>query len=312
MAIGMFDLIKTFQHLNCCAFIKDKKGYYTFINDAACVAFNKPREDIIGQCDDDFLDPSISLEIKKNDLIALQGNPVTRIETYFINDGDSKHYQTIKSAMYDKHGEIIGLVGLAIDIDDTIRKHDKLEYIAMHDAVTDLYNRRFLDSQLNAQVAWHTKRNKPLSLIMLDIDNFKTINDYHGHEIGDTTLIKVSKLIKQSVREDDVCCRYGGDEFMILLPLTKQGPAFLLAERIRQLVFTYPFTGKDNIPFNVSVSLGIGGLSAGIDDKSLKRHADQALFCAKKHNKNSCLVHCANKGKIVSCDKEKCFEFYLN
>ncbi|TEW48975.1 sensor domain-containing diguanylate cyclase [Psychromonas algicola] len=304
MNLEELDFIKTFQHLNCCAFMKDKNGHYTFANDAACKAFSVEREAIIGRSDSDLFVVLPDQHNVKKEIKALQGKLVSRVEKKQMKDGEIKHYQSVRSPMYSKNGEVVGLIGIEIDISDTIDKCNSLQELALRDAVTGLYNRRFLEAQLTAEVSLHHRKKQPLSLIMLDIDDFKTINDQYGHEIGDDALVIVSQLIQQALRSEDICCRFGGDEFSILLPFTEQPRAFLLAERIRELVSQHLFTANNGGRFTVSISLGVGCLSENMQSEDLKRSADQALLMAKKQHKNNCLVSCNLKGKIVSCYQE--------
>jgi len=284
--------------------MKDKNGHYTFANDATCKAFSVEREAIIGRTDSDLFDEVSDLHNLKKEIKALQGKLVSRVEKKQMKDGEIKHYQSVRSPMYSKTGEVVGLIGIEIDISDTIDKCNSLQELALRDAVTGLYNRRFLEAQLTAEVSLHHRKKQPLSLIMLDIDDFKTINDQYGHEIGDDALVIVSQLIQQALRDEDICCRFGGDEFSILLPFTNQPSAFLLAERIRELVSLHQFIANDGTRFSVSISLGVGCLSEKMQTNELKRSADQALLVAKKQHKNNCLVNCNIKGKIVSCYQE--------
>jgi len=284
--------------------MKDKNGHYTFANDATCKAFSIEREAIIGRSDRDLFDEVTDLHNVKKEIKALQGKLVSRVEKKQMKDGKIKHYQSVRSPMYSKAGEVVGLIGIEIDISDTIDKCNSLQELALRDALTGLYNRRFLEAQLTAEVSLHRRKKQPLSLIMLDIDDFKTINDQYGHEIGDDALVIVSQLIQQALRDEDICCRFGGDEFSILLPFTNQCSAFLLAERIRKLVSLHQFIANDGTRFSVSISLGVGYLSEKMHTNDLKRSADQALLTAKKQHKNNCLVSCNLKGEIVSCYQE--------
>jgi len=299
------DFIQTLQHLSCCAFMKDKAGHYLFMNDVARETFSIDNHSILGQSDEQLFANSHTDYPSDQDNKALQGEGVTKVQMKRLKDGSVKHFQSIRTPIFSKSGDIVGLIGLDVDISETIKKCQNLQELALHDAVTGLYNRRFLDAQLSAEIALHEKKQQPLSLIMLDIDNFKAINDDYGHEVGDHALVLVSTLIKQSLRHEDICCRFGGDEFSILLPLTPQWRAFLLAERIRKRVALHQFTAKNGVHFTVTISLGVGSLAPGMQADALKRSADQALLMAKKMHKNNCLVNCNQKDKITCCYQER-------
>lgn len=169
-------------------------------------------------------------------------------------------------------------------------RHDRearlqAEHLARIDPLTNLYNRRAFHEmaawvQHNAQ-----RRQAPLTLIMLDIDHFKHINDAHGHDIGDTVLVNIAHHLTQSCRAGDVLARWGGEEFVILLPdtLLEQGRQF--AERIRQLIEVTPIASPHG-PLHVTVSLGVACLSPHEHLTELIRHADDSLYRAKTEGRN--------------------------
>lgn len=300
------DFIKTLHHVSSCVFMKDLQGYYTFINDAVCEVFGLTRQAIIGKSDESFFNLKLSTSIRKNDLLVLKGQAITEIEKNVFKDGSIKYYQSIKSPVYATNGQIIGLIGMSIDISYSIQKQKEIEYSALHDIMTDLYNRRFLETRLPSEISIHQRKKQPLSFIMIDIDNFKSINDQYGHDIGDHALATVSKVIKETAREEDICCRFGGDEFAILLPFTTQKDAFLLAERIRKSVVQHTSFNHEKNALHLTISLGIACLCANMPQKTLKKHADDALMMAKKNHKNKTLANCNYKSNIQFCNCNEC------
>ncbi|GLS92112.1 diguanylate cyclase [Psychromonas marina] len=300
------DFLETLSHIGSCVFIKDVQGYYTFINDAVCEVFGLTRHAIIGKTDEAFFDLTLSKGIRQNDLLVLQGQAITEVEKNVFKDGSVKYYQSIKSPVFATNGEIVGLIGMSIDISYSMQKQDEFEYSALHDVVTGLYNRRFLETRLPSEVSLHQRKKQPLSFIMIDIDNFKHINDQYGHEVGDRALATVSALIKKILRKEDICCRFGGDEFSILLPFTPQKEAFLLAEKIRKLVNQSALLNDKNKAPQLTISLGVACLCPNMQAESLKKYADDALLSAKKQNKNTTLVNCNYKSSITSCDNHEC------
>jgi diguanylate cyclase (GGDEF)-like protein len=152
------------------------------------------------------------------------------------------------------------------------------EKLAMVDSLTNVFNRRYMDIVLKKEFNRCERYNKSFSLCILDLDNFKQINDSKGHQFGDLVLVELSTLIKNTIREEDVICRYGGEEFIIILPETDTAGAFYLAERVRKAVDLTPFFTDNNISF----SAGTASYPACAQDiTSLIRVADKALYEAK-------------------------------
>ena len=160
----------------------------------------------------------------------------------------------------------------------------KLKETSFRDEVTGLYNRRFFSLRLEEEMSRFRRFNHPVSVVLLDIDGFKNVNDEFGHAVGDETLRDLGQILMKHSRGINVVARFGGDEFTILLVETPKAGAQLYAERIRQVVATFPFShGKQ-----VTASFGVASLPddevASSDD--LFRAADEALYAAKRAGKN--------------------------
>jgi two-component system cell cycle response regulator len=160
--------------------------------------------------------------------------------------------------------------------------------MAITDALTGLSNRRYMESHLGTLVEQAGARGKPLSALVIDIDYFKAINDTHGHDAGDDVLRDFALRLKRSIRGIDLACRYGGEEFVIVMPETDMAVAAMVAERLRRRIAAEPFAitqGAQTIP--VTISIGIAGLR-GKDDSAaaLLKRADQALYRAKRDGRN--------------------------
>lgn len=151
---------------------------------------------------------------------------------------------------------------------------------AIHDPLTGLGNRRAFDSALNHELARMKRTGGPVSLIMCDIDHFKKVNDALGHQTGDLVLKEMAEIIKTSCREMDVPARFGGEEFVILLPDTSLEGAALAAERLRAAVEAHAFPGAGH----VTVSLGVAQTSEHPEE--LVNQSDQAMYAAKRGGRN--------------------------
>lgn len=160
--------------------------------------------------------------------------------------------------------------------------------LAITDELTDLYNYRHLQQRLDDEIHRAERYGKRLSFLMLDVDNFKRVNDVHGHRVGDQVLASVGQVLKTTVREVDIVARYGGEEFSVILPETDAPGAFIAAEKIREAISLFRFRDADGEPIiHVTISIGLASFPAHATDKeSLLRAADDALYHAKATGKD--------------------------
>ncbi len=166
---------------------------------------------------------------------------------------------------------------------------ERMRELSTHDELTDLANRRLFRHRLGQEVDRARRFEKALSLVAIDIDHFKQLNDRHGHPKGDLALRQFAKLLEASVRKVDTVARVGGEEFMILLPRADVREAAAVAEKLRALVMGTPFEGGRDQPGGaLTVSLGVAELATTDDDDgdSLVERADQALYAAKHAGRN--------------------------
>ena len=160
--------------------------------------------------------------------------------------------------------------------------------MAVTDSLTGLHNRRYLDSHLASMFEKAVARSKPLSVIICDLDHFKTVNDRHGHDVGDEVIREFALRVRKNIRNIDLACRYGGEEFVIVMPDTDLALARIVAERIRHQVDVHPFVvGGGAVQLPVTVSMGVSTIEGADDapEKMLKR-ADVALYNAKRSGRN--------------------------
>lgn len=159
---------------------------------------------------------------------------------------------------------------------------DELDVLARTDALTGLYNRRYCDEYLDERIKVFHRFDQAFSLILLDIDYFKSINDNFGHEIGDDILKEIAKTLSANIREVDKVFRWGGEEFVIILPYTDIENSALVAEKIRQKIENHNF----KIDQKVTASLGVVQYSKDFSAREFMEHADQALYQAKQSGRN--------------------------
>ncbi len=167
---------------------------------------------------------------------------------------------------------------------------EELERLAVTDVLTRLANRKQIITVLKNHIEEYRRYSHDFSLLMVDIDHFKMINDTHGHLVGDSVLVQVAQVFTKLLRTLDVAGRYGGEEFLIILGQTDTHKAVLTAERIRQAVENYPFVYQD-IELHLTISIGITGIKSSEDtDNSLIGRADNALYEAKAAGRNKVVL----------------------
>ncbi len=207
-------------------------------------------------------------------------------ETSFETRLNDEVYQVYLVPVIDDDEQVFAEMLMTQNITDRKQMEDQLRDLATVDALTQLPNRRhFLDS-LNRMIAFSRRYNSPLSLCMCDIDQFKTINDTHGHTVGDTVLAALGSIIQGSLRETDRAGRYGGDEFCIALPNTQPEAAVIVVERIRATLAQTSFVNDRGEKFYVTGSFGLVGFESNEDAIELISGADRALYSVKHSGRN--------------------------
>ena len=177
-----------------------------------------------------------------------------------------------------------------------VQYQQHLEYQTQVDSLTGLFNRRAFENKVGEEFERSKRYHSPLSLLILDIDNFKLINDTYGHHGGDAALVKISETFREKTRQSDFPARYGGEEFVLLLPETDQENAVQAATKIHGAIRSSAF-GTTARPFRLTVSIGVSSTSVKFysDWRELLRDADHALYIAKG----------SGKDRIETCESEK-------
>lgn len=156
---------------------------------------------------------------------------------------------------------------------------------AMTDALTGLFNRHGLQQLLARENAEARRYSRPLSCLLIDLDNFKTVNDTYGHAIGDLALQQIAGILRETVRGSDTVFRFGGEEFLVLLPETELDGAIALAEKIRATAASRPFGDGERV-FSLTLSAGVATLSDNESGQDMISRADKALYHAKGNGRN--------------------------
>ena len=177
-------------------------------------------------------------------------------------------------------------------------KNKRLDNLANIDGLTGVYNHRYFQNVLEQESKRATRNNSPLSLLLVDIDHFKKVNDTYGHQVGDFILAEFSKIIQDNIRQYDVLARYGGEEFVVILPETSVADAFIVGEKLRALIESTVF--QDNREkYRITASFGLAGSIPATEDNfnksSLIHQADQALYEAKEKGRNKVVGYSPKK-----------------
>lgn len=184
---------------------------------------------------------------------------------------------------------LVNVLSLKTALD--VRRISMLEIENITDSLIDVYNRRYFDRRIEEEFERAKRYGLPLSILILDIDYFKRINDTYGHQTGDSVLINLGKLLVNTVRNTDIVARYGGEEICIIATNTMDTPAIDLAERLRLLIAATNMVPTDEAsgqpPIHVTVSFGVSALNSGVNTAAeLLKNADMALYRAKNQGRN--------------------------
>lgn len=267
-------------------FSVDTDGFILKFNKGAQIHFSYSQEEIVGK-------PLAYLFVNDTDVrkilgtVLLSGKSVNEEIPMKTKTGNVILLNLSMSEMKNDNNQIIGLVVTAKDITEKkklemelVKKNELLSRLAITDALTELYNSRHFHDQVKRELS-RLRRNpgRKLSLILLDIDHFKQLNDTEGHQMGDHVLRSLGQVIRVCIRKDiDLGFRYGGDEFVIMLPDTDMQQAKVAAERIQKQFGAFRFG-------STSLSIGIAEACEEEDEQSLIRRADDAMYRSKKEGR---------------------------
>ncbi len=199
-----------------------------------------------------------------------------------INHNDTIYYFVVSASVIDEENHLYTII--FTDITNEEHYKHELENISVIDPLTNIGNRRYFNKHLAKEISLAKRYNIPVSLIMFDIDFFKKINDNHGHDVGDEVLIEYTRLIKENLRENDIFCRIGGEEFMIILPYVTKQEAAQVAEKLRSVVENH----KKILP--ITMSFGVSEYINTEEIKSLLKRVDEAVYDSKENGRNKVSV----------------------
>lgn len=269
-------------------FYKDRRGVYLGCNRAFEEFMKLSKEEFIGKTVYDLSPRKLAdIYFKKDE--ELFNNPGIQVYDGEVisHEEDSYVVRFHKATFTNGRGEITGLIGAVFDITKEVRQEKHLEKLASYDVLTGLYNRRRGMMILERDIEESRYQGGDLSLIMMDVDYFKRINDVYGHLYGDEVLKKISKVLVDNLRDQDTVFRYGGEEFICCLPKTDKKTALLVAERIRGSIVDAFTEHEKNTERYVTASFGISTYPEdGVSMGQLINRADDAMYRIKKGGRN--------------------------
>lgn len=284
--------------------IKDCNKKYIYANQKLEALLKGDLGSIIGSVDSEFFDYRCYPEpVESDERVLKHGEIIEEKEVVTIKStGEQRVFLSSKQPIYNVNKIIIGVLCVSKDITQMYFTQKQLEVEATTDSLTGLFNRRFLFSLAEKYLSESIRYSKPLSLIMLDIDLFKEINDKYGHPIGDSIIQFVAYTTKSLLRKEDVIARVGGEEYLVLLPNTNAQAASLIAEKIRSHIDKQYVTGDWLGKIYPKISLGVSSYEQG-DTKfdQIYVRADKALYQAKLTGRNRICVQDANNDSAEFC-----------
>ncbi|HLP58978.1 MAG TPA: sensor domain-containing diguanylate cyclase [Candidatus Deferrimicrobium sp.] len=261
----------------------DVNFLYRTVNDATLKIYRKTMEEMIGHPMEEVVGKEVFAEKFKPYIEqCLTGERVYHKDWFDFPDGQPRFMYISLDPLFAKNNIVAGVVIDSIDITKMKEMEDQLKLLSQTDQLTQVFNRVKFNDSLNYEMIRSKRYQTDLSLIMIDIDYFKDINDKYGHDMGDDVLKALAGLLKESTRETDICARWGGEEFMLLLPHTNLENASKLAERIRARIEKKVFkTGQ-----TVTGSFGVTQFISADTDETFTKRVDRALYMAKEKGRN--------------------------
>jgi len=281
----------------------DKNMKLIFFNSEAEKTFGYSQDEIIGQHLNTLI-PSEFHEVHdkhvrkflEESTVARLMNDRQNVEVKGLRKNGNQFFAEISIIKIPQEDGFI-LAGIIRDISNSKKLEKKLRDFAEHDSLTGIMNRRMIENVLKKDLERASRYNKPLSLLMMDIDHFKKVNDTFGHDVGDLVLKHLTDVSKSNLREVDSFGRWGGEEFVVLLPEIDLKDARVVAEKLRTSIENTPLKINENEKVSYTISIGGAAFSKSMDSwETFFKLADNALYQAKEQGRNQvCIGSLDNK-----------------
>ncbi len=267
-------------------YMKDSQHRFLYVNQKVCGLLGLPAEQIINRRDDEVIPATSACQLWRLDNRVFEtGELQAGEETLTDIEGNHHYYWSVKVPFLLADGTPT-LIGISSDITELHQLKEQLHQQSVRDGLTGLYNRRFFFELCEKNLSLDIRHHLTSVLMVLDVDQFKCINDRYGHPLGDCALVHLGRVMQSVLRSEDVLARIGGDEFAILLPNTTLSAATSLAERLRLHVMQSPVPLPDGDELVITISVGLAENGEGELMESLYARADQMLYQAKQTGRN--------------------------
>jgi diguanylate cyclase (GGDEF)-like protein/PAS domain S-box-containing protein/putative nucleotidyltransferase with HDIG domain len=267
--------------------IEDKQGNILAANDKLSEITGYAKSELEGSSVFNLMVLPEDQEIAEENIKRIIAGEDLEFDILSLKKSDHQHYTHLKETSILLGNGEKGVLSMQIDINDRIEQEKEIKYLLYRDVLTDLYNRRFIKEELERL---DSSRQLPISIIMADINGLKIINDSYGHSAGDELLIKTAEILKKELRQEELLARYGGDEFIILLPQTSKKEAQVILNRIKE---SCRRAEEDKLPISISFGLAVKeNMEQEIND--VLKQADDLMY------QNKLLASRSSKSKIVS------------
>ncbi|MBI2433803.1 MAG: diguanylate cyclase [Candidatus Hydrogenedentes bacterium] len=260
-------------------------GRITYVNHAAMHMLGYEEHEFLGKTVGDLFVGSVE-ESRYVRRLLQENRPLQNYETELLRkDGGHIPINMSISLAKDADGKVVSLLSICKDITEQKRLEQELKELSVKDSLSGLYNQRYFYERLESEIERAQRQGHPLSLLLFDIDQFKTYNDCHGHLEGDKVLKSLGQIVLESTRGHvDIGCRYGGDEFTVILPEADEKAAYAIAERIRA---SFAARRYDHL----TVSIGLMSYRRGTSLRSFVRFVDAMMYDAKRSGGNRVFVY---------------------
>jgi diguanylate cyclase (GGDEF)-like protein/PAS domain S-box-containing protein len=263
-------------------------GSWLECNDKVCDIVGYPREELLGLTFQDITHPD---DLEKDlglvgEMLEGRRQTYSMEKRYYRKSGEIIWINLTVGLVRDYEGQPLYFISVIDDIDDKKRAEAQLKYMASHDSLTGLSNRRTVENTLEIEIARALRYERELAVVMIDIDHFKRVNDEFGHDIGDLALKALASHFHTILRTSDSAARFGGEEFLLVLPETDHSRALEISERLRKLVESKTIN-HDRGAISITVSMGVASLRThGEHPRQLITSADDAMYRAKATGRN--------------------------
>ena len=267
-------------------YMKDSLHRFLYVNQKVADLLGLPAEQIINRRDDEVIPAASACQLWRLDNRVFETGELQAGEEMLTDpEGNQHYYWSVKVPFLLGDGTPT-LIGISSDITELHQLKEQLHQQSVRDGLTGLYNRRFFFELCEKNLSLDMRHHLASVLIVLDVDQFKCINDRFGHPLGDSALVHLGRVMQSVLRSEDVLARIGGDEFAILLPNTTLLAAASLAERLRLQVMQSPLPLPDGDKLVITISAGLVENGEGELMESLYARADQMLYQAKQSGRN--------------------------